>query len=138
MKKILNIALLVMLVITVALVGAAFATGDTTIIGYNLVWAYILLGIAIASVVGCAVFGMLKSSAGLKKTLLSFGLVAVVIGAAWGYASGHVVEITDISNGGFFGAQETIITEASILVCYATLAGTIIAALFSEVMNTIK
>ncbi|MFR9620668.1 MAG: hypothetical protein SNH63_05545 [Rikenellaceae bacterium] len=137
--NVLNIILILMLVITVALLGMAFAQGGSdSSIGLNLIWAYVLVGGAVLSALICAIYGMVQAPAGIKMAIVSTVAVIAIIGAAWGYASSHIVEIVNIGDGGVFPAADTMITEASVIVVYVAIAGAILAAIYSEVMNAIK
>ncbi len=107
-------------------------------VGANLYLGYALLGLVIVSALFGAGYGMLKSSTGLLKTIISFVIVAVVIVGSYVYASGHTIEITNIENGGVFGASETIITESSVVITYIAMGAAIVAALVSEVMGAFK
>ena len=72
MKKILNILLGVLMAITVVMMAyAIFTGGSDAAISANLVWGYVLMVLAICSVLFCAVYGMMKNPAGIKGTLLS-------------------------------------------------------------------
>ena len=60
MKKILNIILGVLLAVMAVLGIYAIATGGSEAsISLNLIWCYVLLALAIASAIFCAIFGML-------------------------------------------------------------------------------
>ena len=139
MKKILNILLGVLLAITFALLAYAMATGgDEKAISVILVWGYILFAVAIAAAIGCAVYGMIKNPAGIKGTILSLVLIAVIVGASYFYAAGHTVNIVDLQNNGFFGHSETVITEASILVTYIAFAAAFVTAIVTEIWSALK
>ena len=108
MKKILNILLGVILLITVILtVYAMVAGGSNEAINLNLIWSYILIAV---------------------------GIVA----AAYLIARGHTIEIPDVANGGFFPHPETVITEASILVTYVALGAAVLTAIFTEIYKAFK
>lgn len=127
-----------MLLVTIGLVGGAVATGGSAeMISYNIMWGYFLAAFAIAASLLCAVMGMVSAPAGLKVTGLSVILVAIVVGASWSVASGHSIQIVNLGDGGFFGAEETIISEASIYVTYAAFVGAVVVSLLSEVMGMI-
>ena len=80
MKKILNIILGVLLAVMAVLGIYAIATGGSEAsISLNLIWCYVLLALAIASAIFCAIFGMIQNPAGVKGTLLSFALIVVVV-----------------------------------------------------------
>lgn len=151
MKKILNISLGVLLVITVLLLlyavvaginsTAAKPTDDPALmaaISANLIWGYILFALAIVAALGCAVYGMAKNPAGIKGTLLSLLLVIVVIGVAYFIAAGHTIQIPDLANNDFFGHNETVLTEASIIVTYVAMAAAFLTAIVTEIWRAFK
>ncbi len=143
MQKLLKIALVIMLLITVVLVGSAAAmSGDQTtletMIGLNIMWGYFLTAFAVASALFCAVFGMVNAPAGIKMTLLSVALVVIVVAISYAYASSHEILISNIGDGGFFDAGETVITECSVLVTYIAVAGAILVSLVSEVVGLVE
>ncbi len=150
MKKFFNILLGLLLAVSAAIlgyvlyaaiIGGADAFANPTLnnaISVTIIWAYFLFVFALASALFCAVFGMIKSPAGLKGTALSLALVILVIGASYFYSTGHTVTIANIGDGGVFGATETVITEVSILVAYAAFAGAFVVALVTEVFGAFK
>ena len=141
MKKFVNILLIVLLVITVALTFCAvFASpeGRDAVISLNLVWGYTLFGAAILAAVACAIWGMVQSPKGLKKSLLSMLLIVAVIVVSYVIAAGHDVKIVNLDTGGFFEHWEAVIAEAGILVAYVAGAGAILAAIYSEIANALK
>ena len=140
MKKILNILLVVLIAVTVALLVYAIATGGSeSAIGLNLIWGYVLLVGAALSVVYCAVKGMVKNPAGIRKTLASVAVIVIVVGAAVGYALSHKgLAIPNSAGGVFDDPFELVITESSIVVTYVAFVATIIAAIYSEIRNALK
>ena len=141
MKKFVNILLIVLLVITVALAFCAvFASpeGRDAVISLNLVWGYTLFGAAILAAVACAIWGMVQSPKGLKKSLLSMLAIVAVIVVSYVIASGHDVKIVNLDTGGFFEHWEAVVAEAGILVAYVAGAGAILAAIYSEIANALK
>ena len=79
MKKVLNILLGVLMVITLALVGYAIAAGGSeAAISLNLIWGYVLMIGAIVAAVGGAIYSMLQSPAGAKTSILSVVLILVI------------------------------------------------------------
>lgn len=140
MKKILNILLVVLIAVTVALLVYAIATGGSeTAISLNLIWGYVLLVGAALSVVYCAVKGMVKNPAGIKKTLASVAIIVVVVGAAVAYALSNAgLAIRNSAGGVFDDPFELVITESSIIVTYVAFVATVIAAVFSEIRNAFK
>lgn len=139
MKKVLNILLGALIVITLAVTGYAVAAGGSDAsISLNLIWGYVLLVGAIAAVIGGSVYGMIQSPAGAKGSLLSLVLILVVIGVAYFISAGHTVNIVDLQNNGYFGHTETVITETSILVTYVAFAASIVVALVTEIWAAFK
>ena len=139
MKKVLNIVLGALMVITLALVAYAIATGGSdAAISLNLVWGYILLVGAVVAAVGGALYSMMQSPAGAKSSLLAFVLILVVVGAANFISAGHTVQIVDLQNNGFFAHGETVITETCILVTYVAFAAAVVTALATEIWAAFK
>lgn len=140
MKKILNILLVVLIAVTVALLVYAIATGGSeTAISLNLIWGYVLLVGAALSVVYCAVKGMVKNPAGIKKTIASVAIIVVVVGAAVAYALSNAgLAIRNSAGGVFDDPFELVVTESSIIVTYVAFVATVIAAVFSEIRNALK
>lgn len=145
MKKILNILLGVLMVVTVILLIYAIVAGANgteaalnAAISANLIWGYILFALAIVAALGCAVYGMAKNPAGIKGTILSLVLVVVIVGVAYFIAAGHTVQIPDLANNDFFGHSETVLTEASIIVTYVAMAAAFLTAIGTEIWRAFK
>ncbi len=141
MKKILSILLIVLLAVTFLLTLYAVFAGPEALnaaVSLNLVWGYILFGVAILSALGCAAWGMVKNPAGIKSTVISLVLIVVVVGASYFIAAGHDVKIVDLQNGGFFDGWKAVIAETGILVSYVAGAGAVVAAIYSEIANALK
>ena len=139
MKKVLNIVLGALIVITLALVAYAIATGGSDAsISANLVWGYALLAGAIAAAIGGAVYGMIQSPAGAKGSVLSVVLILAIIAVAYFISAGHTVNIVDLQNNGYFAHGETVITETCILVTYVAFAAAVITALVTEIWAAFK
>lgn len=139
MKKILNILLGILMAITVVLLVYAVATGGSDAsISLNLMWGYALFVFAVFAAIFCAVFGMIKNPAGIKGTILSLLLIIIIVGVSYGYSSGHTVNIVDLQNNGFFGQNETIITETSILVTYVAFVAAFVTAVVTEIWGAFK
>ena len=142
MKKILNILLGVLMLVTFALLVYAMvsmhpAEYDASV-SLNLWWGYILFAAAIASAIACAIVGMIKNPSGIKGTILSLVLIVVVVGVSYFLSAGHDVQIVDLQNNGFFGHGETVITETSILVTYVAMAVAFVTAIATEIWSAFK
>ncbi|MBQ6882141.1 MAG: hypothetical protein IJN55_06205 [Alistipes sp.] len=141
MKAFKNILLATLMVITVLLLAyAIFTGGSDAAISWNLIWGYILLGGAVLAAVLGALWGIIQSPSGGKSSLASLVLILIVIGAAYFIATGHEepIKIVDLQNNGFFGLQETIITEVSIIVTYVAFAASFLVALVTEIWAAFK
>lgn len=139
MKKIMNILLAALMIVTVGLMAYAIVTGGSDqAISMNLVWGYALLVAGIAAAVGGAIFGMIKNPAGGKGAVMSVVLIAAVIAVAYFISAGHTVNIVDLQNNGFFGHGETVITETCVLVSYVAFAATVVVALVTEIWGAFK
>ena len=137
---------------------AAQQNGDNMValgnaIHWNLMWFYFLMVFAVAFIVICAFFNLFLNAGGLKKTVLSLVVVAVVVGVAYflarsnGWAEGHTLKDaagydlgigTDPATRTVFGTFEYMMADTSILVTYITFAGAALAAILSAVRGIFK
>ncbi|WP_300721668.1 hypothetical protein [uncultured Alistipes sp.] len=139
MKKIFNILLGVLLVITIVLLVYAIATGGSeAAISANLMWGYALFVFAIASALFCAIFGMIQNPKGIKGAILSLALIIVIVGVSYFYSAGHTINIVDLQNNGFFGHTQTVITETSIIVTYVAFVAAFLTAIATEIWSVFK
>ncbi len=140
MKKMLNMVLIALFVITLAFVGWAVISGGSELaISWNLIWGYVLLVAAIVSVLCAAIKGTITNPAGLKNTLIAVVLVVVVVGAALGIALSHDGLVIPNSAGGVFDDPfELVISETGIIVTYVVAAATLLITIFAEVRNALK
>ena len=139
MKKIFNILLGVLLVITMVLLVYAIATGGSeAAISANLMWGYALFVFAIASALFCAIFGMIQNPKGIKGAILSLALIIVIVGVSYFYSAGHTINIVDLQNNGFFGHTQTVITETSIIVTYVAFVAAFLTAIATEIWSVFK
>lgn len=145
MKKKLNILLGVLLAVTVALLIYAVASKHSddfsaydASISANLIWGYVLLGLAVLSAIGCAIFGTIKNPASIKGALLSFGLIVVIVGVAYFISAGHTVAIPDVANNGVFARTPTVIAETGIIVTYVAMVAAVIVTICTEIYNALK
>ena len=140
MKKVLNIVLAVLFVITFGFVLWAVVSGGSDLaISCNLIWGYALLVAAIVSVIWAAIKSTITNPAGLKNTLIAVAIVVVVVGAALGIALSHDGLVIPNSAGGVFDNRfELVISETGIIVTYVVAAATILVTLGVEAYNAIK
>ena len=84
MKKIFNILLSVLLVITIVLLVYAIATGGSeAAISANLMWGYALYVFAIASALFCGIFGMIHNPKGIKGAILPMAPSIIIVGESY-------------------------------------------------------
>ena len=122
-------------------------------INVNLMWFYFLMVFAVTFIIISALFNLFLDAGGLKKTLLSLVVVAVVVGVAYflarsnGWADGHTLKDaagydlgigTDPATRTVFGSFEYMMADTSILVTYITFAGAALAAILSAVRGIFK
>ncbi|MBR5849710.1 MAG: hypothetical protein IKZ12_01430 [Alistipes sp.] len=139
MKKVLNILLGALMLITVALTGYTIAAGGSdAAINLTLIWGYILMVSAVAAAVLGAIYSTLKSPAGAKMSILSVVLILAIVGVAYFISAGHTVQIVDLQNNGYFPHVDTVITETSILVTYVAFAAAVVTALVTEIWAAFK
>ncbi|MBR2962045.1 MAG: hypothetical protein IKC42_03370 [Alistipes sp.] len=140
MKKMLNILLGLLFAITAVMVGwAAISGGAEVAISCNLIWGYVLLVIAIVSVLWAAIKSMMTNPASVKTTMLAVVLVVVIVGAALGIALSHEgLTIPNSAGGVFDDPFELIISEVGILVTYVVAAATLLVTLYAEVRNLLN
>ena len=145
MEKIIKTLLVVLLAVSVGLVfWAVFTTPedptveDATAVGVYLYWGYALMAAAVVAALFGAVMYMFKAPSGVKRKIFSFVAIVGLIVGAYVIANGHDYQIVDLGNQGFFERNETVISDASILVFYVAMAGAIISAIYSAVTDALK
>lgn len=145
MEKTLRTISVALLAISAVLVIWAIAvTPDTKIpaeapvIGYNLYWGYLLLGVAVVAAVVSAVVGLITSPKGIKSAIISVVAIAAIVIVAVVVASGHDYQIPDVQNNSFFERGETVITDTSILITYVAMGIAIITAIYSAISDSLK
>ena len=145
MEKIIKTLLVVLLAVSVGLVfWAVFTTPEdptvenATAVGVYLYWGYALMAAAVVAALFGAVMDMFKAPSGVKRTIFSFVAIVGLIVGAYVIANGHDYQIVDLGNQGFFERNETVISDASILVFYVAMAGAIISAIYSAVTDALK
>ena len=140
MKLALKILLIALFVITLGLVAWAVISGGAEIaISCNLIWGYVLLALAILSVIFAAIMGVATNPKGLKKTILAAVLVIVVVGIAG--ACEWLSDITAIPNsagGEFKDETELAISNMGIIVTYIVAAAAVLVTIGVEVVNALK
>lgn len=144
-KKILNIVMLVMILITVVILGLFMFGGNvpnqlyTTPVytGSLLNWAYILCGIAILAAV---IFPIIRLFTRPKEAMKSFiGLVgiAIVVLIAYALSDGTPLKLVGY-NGPDNVPSRLIMSDTIIYTMYILFAGAVLAILGTEIYKRIK
>ena len=136
-----------------AMAAAENMVGLAVAINWNLMWFYFLMVFAVCFIVIGAIWNMMLNAGGLKKTLVSLVVVAVVVAVAYfvaagnGWAEGATLKDaagydlgigTDPATRTVFGTFEYMIADTSILVTYITFAGAALAAVLSAIRGIYK
>ncbi len=143
-KTLRTISVALLAISAVLVIWAIAATPDTKIpaeapvIGYNLYWGYLLLGVAVVAAIVSAVVGLITSPKGIKSAIISVVAIAAIVIVAVVVASGHDYQIPDVQNNSFFERGETVITDTSILITYVAMGIAIITAIYSAISDSLK
>ena len=106
MDKIFRTLLIAIMGISAVLIlWAIFATPEGTmvpaeapVIGYNMIWGYILLAVAIVCCLFSAIWSMVQNPKGMKVAGLSIAAIVVIVVVSAIIASGHDIQIPDVQN----------------------------------------
>lgn len=143
-KTLRTISIALLAISAVLVIWAIAATPDTKIpaeapvIGYNLYWGYLLLGVAIVAAIASAIVGLITSPKGIKSAIVSVVAIAAIVIIAVVVASGHDYQIPDVQHNSFFERGETVITDTSILITYVAMGIAIITAIYSAISDSLK
>lgn len=141
MKKVFNIILVVLLIITAILTvmmlfGPKDGSGNPDV-NPIIIWTYILCALAILSAVFSAVYCSINNSRGSKGSLIALVIVVLVVGASFMFADSTTPMV--LPDGTVVDSPMILsISDASLYVSYVALAVAIVAAIFSEIKNAIK
>ena len=146
MDKIFRTLLIAIMGISAVLIlWAIFATPEGTmvpaeapVIGYNMIWGYILLAVAIVCCLFSAIWSMVQNPKGMKVAGLSIAAIVVIVVVSAIIASRHDIQIPDVQNNSYFHRPPTVLTDASILITYVALGAAILAAIYSAVSDSLK
>ena len=73
-----------------------------------------------------------------QGALLSFVLIVVIVGIAYFISASHSVQIPDLANNGVFDHGATVLTETSILVTYVAIVAAIVTVVVTEIWGALK
>ncbi|MBR4037253.1 MAG: hypothetical protein IKJ02_01700 [Tidjanibacter sp.] len=126
---------LVLLVICVAVFAYFLVQGEAAV-GAMLTWAYIILGLAIATAVVFPLISMFSNPKGAVRTLV--GLV-VAVAAIFGLYSLASADPMMLPNGDVFDNATTLkLTDTGLYIAYLVLAAAFAAILFGELKSAFK
>lgn len=135
MKKALSLlkyALLAVCVITLILV---FTMDNGSGVDAILIWAYILLGIAIAAAVLLPLINLAQNPKGAMRSLLGLGVMVVVLGISYAVSSSEPI-VTPVAT--FDNPTILKWTDTGLYLGYIALFGAIIVAILGEIRNSFK
>lgn len=141
MKKAINILLGVMMAITVVLVimmvaGGRDAAGNPDVDGI-IIWTYVLCAMGLVAALGSAVYNMFLNPKGIKGSLLSLVVIAVVVGAS--FALADTTTPLNMPDGTVMDDQMVLgITDVSIYITYFCMLAAAVATVFAEVKSAIE
>ena len=126
---------LVLLVICVAVFAYFLVQGEAAV-GAMLTWAYIILGLAIATAVVFPLISMFSNPKGAIRTLV--GLV-VAVAAIFGLYSLASADPMMLPNGDVFDNATTLkLTDTGLYIAYLVLAAAFATILFGELKSAFK
>lgn len=126
---------LVLLVICVAVFAYFLVQGEAAV-GAMLTWAYIILGLAIATAVVFPLISMFSNPKGAVRTLV--GLV-VAVAAIFGLYSLASADPMMLPNGDVFDNATTLkLTDTGLYIAYLVLAAAFATILFGELKSAFK
>lgn len=144
-KKILNILLLLMFVITVVVLGLFIFGGELPNQAYPtpvytsafLNWAYILCGIAIVAAIAFPIARLFSRPKQALKSLIGLVGVAIVVMVAYSLADGTPMDLKGY-NGPDNVPSMLILSDTIIYTMYILFVGAVLAILGSEIYRRVK
>ena len=141
MNKILSIIKYLLLACSVAsIAGLLFveteSAGEDYVVGLMLNWLYILVGIASIITVLFPMVNMVKDPKGAVKSLVGFGLVAVILAIC--YALADTTPVIN-SGGGFFeNAAELKLSDTGLYAMYISIGLATVSTIGGEIWSSFK
>ena len=144
-KKILNILLLLMFVITVVVLGLFIFGGELPNQAYPtpvytsafLNWAYILCGIAIVAAIAFPIARLFSRPKQALKSLIGLVGVAIVVMVAYSLADGTPMDLKGY-NGPDNVPSMLILSDTIIYTMYILFVGAVLAIFGSEIYRRVK
>lgn len=101
-----------------------------------LIWAYILVGVAVAVTILLPLFNLIQNPGGAVRSLIGLAVVAVITVVC--YALADVTPIPN-SGGGFFESPlELKLSDTGLYATYIAIAVAIIVSVVGELWNSFK
>ena len=130
------ILLLLGLVAVVPVFFASTEGGLSLTIGMGLMLSYILLGLAVVTVVLMSLFNVIQSPKGSMGSLVGVGMVILL--AVVCYALGKSDPVVNSGGGFFTNPFELKLTDMGLYMTYVALVIAILAAVYGQIRNAFK
>lgn len=137
MKKALSILKYILLGVSVfSVVTMAFLSAEESS-NLMLIWAYILVGVAVAVTILLPAFNLIQNPSGAMRSLVGLAIVIVVAGICFALADGTTPIIN--SAGGFFeDPTELKLSDMGLYAAYLALGAAVVVSVVGEVWNSLK
>lgn len=132
--KYLSIVRYLFLAISVLAVGSYFV--GVADVDAMLYWAYVLLGLTVASVIILPLLNVISNPKGAASSLLGLVIVAAVLGVTYSMASD--APIVNSAGGFFEDSLELKLSDMGLYTTYFTMATTILIVVGGEIRNIFK
>lgn len=136
MKKSLSLLQYVLIGVSALSVATMFFMTDDQSVGIMLIWAYILMALAIGITVVLPLINLVKDPQGALRSLLGLAVIVVVLGIAFAISSEEPVIN---SAGGFFeNSMELKLSDTGLFTTYAAMVAAIVVVIGGEIRNSFK
>jgi hypothetical protein len=133
MLKFVKYILYILLAVS-ALFMIAFFFNQEAVLDSFLMYAYVLLGIAIVAVIGLPLINLFDNPKGLKKILFSLVAVVVLVGVSYLLASG-----APLSNANLHPTENVLkLTDTGLIVTYILIAISFLSILLGGVFSIVR
>lgn len=127
--------ILMALCVVVVLMGWIFAGDEESGVNLLLRWLYIMMGLAIGSMLIMSVFSLAQNPKSAVQALIGLAAVLVVIGIAWAFASDAPITT---ATGEYTNSFELKLTDTALYTMYVLLGGAVLAIILGELRNAFK
>lgn len=136
MKKSLSLLQYVLIGVSALSVATMFFLTDDQSVGIMLIWAYILMALAIGITVVLPLINLVKDPQGALRSLLGLAVIVVVLGISFAISSDEPIIN---SAGGFFeNSMELKLSDTGLFATYAAMVVAIVVVVGGEIRNSFK